>query len=579
MEEIRQLQRELTDYFNLYRDGHGHHWHPGIRRREIAKIDFPNKRKYPGHHRATPTVHKTYRIREVWGEKGPKETQYNAMKAANRLGARMETAGFRFIKILGWGGLGVACLFEVANPQGQVQKVVCKMDLHRGYNLIAREIENHLRVAGAKHVIQRVVLQGPPRAATAGGATPAPNLNVQFEIPALGRPVDDDEFDDLVALDTDEIEKDMNQGIGDDEEMVVLDRGEVIEEIKHDTQQALDADQSVLFIEFMSRGRLDDYICNASKRMVNFPDLVLWQLFDCLVKGVIGMAYPDAFQPRGSNPKTQNIPQFSETVRRLPVLQPHSKYDTMVHYDIDPLNMTRKEQFTDEWDYINSTPLASRTLTAGNFSWWTNLYQVALVMWQCIAQCHIEQPPVLEKVPLTFPDGSTRGIWTYGGYMVRPRQSGWQIDEALRHLVARCMAHIPADRPSLAELESEIGKRISGLNHATREVVEAKRWVTDHIKGPVPLPAGPPLQVDPLNQLPRDKIAEFEAARELFIHGKGPLPTGFGIGNVIGELGAAGGGMTEAQRVEMNRIVGTRRVGRGAALFNQWAPSAVRKLW
>ncbi len=48
------------------------------------------------------------------------------------------------------------------------------------------------------------------------------------------------------------------------------------------------------------------------------------------------MAYPDAFQPIDSDPKTEDIPLVNE---RSKGLEPKTKYDdTIVHFDIDPLN-------------------------------------------------------------------------------------------------------------------------------------------------------------------------------------------------------------------------------------------------
>lgn len=43
----------------------------------------------------------------------------------------------------------------------------------------------------------------------------------------------------------------------------------------------LDTDPSVLFIEFMSRGRLDTYLSTAATQDTPFPSQVLWQIFDC----------------------------------------------------------------------------------------------------------------------------------------------------------------------------------------------------------------------------------------------------------------------------------------------------------
>ncbi|KAK4122014.1 hypothetical protein N657DRAFT_682481 [Parathielavia appendiculata] len=125
-----------------------------------------------------------------------------------------------------------------------------------------------------------------------------------------------------------------------------------------------------------------------------FPDQVLCQMFDCLFRAVIGMAYPDAFQPVGPDPKTQSFPTVSESCTKFPPLTSHCQRETNVHVDIDPLNVLVGEFYenernmiadlglatvfdggyrstTEKWDYVNSTPQAARYRTAGNYNWWT----------------------------------------------------------------------------------------------------------------------------------------------------------------------------------------------------------------
>ncbi|KAK3317663.1 hypothetical protein B0T19DRAFT_469417 [Cercophora scortea] len=85
-------------------------------------------------------------------------------------------------------------------------------------------------------------------------------------------------------------------------------------------------------------------------------------------------------------------------------------------------------QFTDERDYVNSTPIPSRTLTAGDFNWWTNLYQVDL-------------------------------MGAYGKFAL---------------VASTCPPTALRFTELESEIGSEIGKRVSGLDHAAREVVEAK---------------------------------------------------------------------------------------------------------
>jgi hypothetical protein len=58
------------------------------------------------------------------------------------------------------------------------------------------------------------------------------------------------------------------------------------------------------------------------------------------------MAYPDAFQPVGSDPKTQTLPTVSESCTGFPPLTSHCQRETIVHFDIDPLNGAYKTSWS-----------------------------------------------------------------------------------------------------------------------------------------------------------------------------------------------------------------------------------------
>lgn len=149
---------------------------------------------------------------------------------------------------------------------------------------------------------------------------------------------------------------------------------ELKERAERDEMSKLNADETVLFIEYMSRGRLEDYMGKMAAWKKPFPNEILWQVFDCckcwfigevredteadtfaVFRGVIGMAYPNGFQPVGSDPATDIIPQVSETCEGLKSIlgmQETSEYPftlsqlsdktltlfEVVHFDICPLN-------------------------------------------------------------------------------------------------------------------------------------------------------------------------------------------------------------------------------------------------
>lgn len=67
----------------------------------------------------------------------------------------------------------------------------------------------------------------------------------------------------------------------DDDEFEVLDKDEIMKDITTDTTRELNTNKRVLFLEYMPRGRFDDYIGKASLSRTPFPDLVLWEIFGC----------------------------------------------------------------------------------------------------------------------------------------------------------------------------------------------------------------------------------------------------------------------------------------------------------
>ncbi|KAK3312779.1 hypothetical protein B0H66DRAFT_504724, partial [Apodospora peruviana] len=326
-----------------------------------------------------------------------------------------------------------------------------------------------------------------------------------------------------------------NIGSSDDEfeGLTVLDRDQTMADIKMDTREELDTGGNVLFIEYMSRGRFDNYLCQtAIYRSDAFPTKVLWQIFDCLFRGIVGLAYPHAFQPPGSNPQTDVIAQVSETSAGLPVLTSYCPHETIIHFDIDPLNILvgdfdsnehnispiikladygpvkvfsgrttprdafqswkvrshgktgpkPPEQFSEEWDYVNSTPQAAYQQTAGNYSWWTNLYQIALVMWSAITLCHVEYPPVAEEFNIDHPEGTTTKEWGYGDYLFDQKFS--HIDHELRNVVALCLNYNPTRRPAMQMIEATIAKHLT----PSPEDRFAQVWAARRFDGPSPPP-------------------------------------------------------------------------------------------
>lgn len=147
VDEVRQYQRELTDYFKFWRRGERHMHHLQLRKDAIANIKFPAKGRWPGFDRKhAPARHRPMRINNAWAEGGPDVLKNNAIAANSRLISRMKVAGFAFKKILGWGGLGVASLFEAIDGTDPTKRalVVCKLDLYNDHPCVVHEIGMHM---------------------------------------------------------------------------------------------------------------------------------------------------------------------------------------------------------------------------------------------------------------------------------------------------------------------------------------------------------------------------------------------------------------------------------------------------
>ena len=68
------------------------------------------------------------------------------------------------------------------------------------------------------------------------------------------------------------------------------------------------------------------------------------------------------------------------------------------------LNVRLQEQFTTEWKHVTRYPPLSAKV-AGKYSWKTNMFQLAQVMWCLITHCQPPDGPVPELVSLQ-PQGS-----------------------------------------------------------------------------------------------------------------------------------------------------------------------------
>lgn len=109
-------------------------------------------------------------------------------------------------------------------------------------------------MAGAKHIVARVALQGPAKHNPFPSKVPGQTATTFDGI--LGNM--SNEFGGPAALTKD----------------VAVDQMEAI-------KRHLDADENLLFIEFMRRGNIDTYLEKLGAQRLRFPNAILWQIFQC----------------------------------------------------------------------------------------------------------------------------------------------------------------------------------------------------------------------------------------------------------------------------------------------------------
>ncbi|KAH8904774.1 kinase-like protein [Coniochaeta sp. PMI_546] len=512
------LQKTSTDFFHLWRAGYDEAQKYDRQKRAaiLRHMRFPRSGEWVGHQEMNwgPPLHRIVKKARRRRDRYRDQANRNAMA----LDQNLQFADLRVGRILGWGGLGIACEVDGTKPNGETLKVVCKVALHgTEQEAMAKEKRNHIETAGARHIVQRVVLEENPRRTTSSsreGRSKKPRAST------LGS---------------------VGEGVA---EMTDVDRARVMEDVRNFNRRMLrkqlDARDDMLFIEFMQRGDLYGCLCKASMSDTPFPDQLLWQIFDCLFKGVIAMAYPGIWHNPEEDPEHHNVSQKTESCEHLWELDQVDS--TMVHFDLDPQNILigdfdgdehsilpvvkiadlglclnvdirfrndphrmwaarrrgkftiyTPEQFTEEWDYVRRTPFSEHGVqkaTAGNYHWWTNLYQVAQVMWQLITLHSIEYPPVAVPYDTELPDGTLETQWSYGTGLLDPHYD--YVDRDLRELVMSCMNHNPTDRPDMPHIEEVLREKIHRQGEMSAEERKAVQDFCVQLFADPPPPAAVP---------------------------------------------------------------------------------------
>lgn len=133
---------------------------------------------------------------------------------------------------------------------------------------------------------------------------------------------------------------------------------------------------------------------------------------------------------------------------------------------------------------MNGHELGTGTELAGNFNGSTNIFQVALVMWQILTTLFPPEPPTAVRAgglpaaycPMLLDGPGQRGDDENGG------DFAW-IDIHLRRTVYRCLSHDQAHRPRLATLLRDAKKR-AAMTFSDFSENEIRDWVRKTFPSP-----------------------------------------------------------------------------------------------
>ncbi|TLD18203.1 hypothetical protein PspLS_10520 [Pyricularia sp. CBS 133598] len=378
----------------------------------------------------------------------------------------LAAAGFEFEKFLGVGGHGLAALFKCLDRFGQTRRVVVKMDLYPTPATadygLVREKNLLTKMAGRMHILQRVSLD---------------------------------------RLRANMLSSDLRT-------------------------KALDESGHILVLEFMGKGDVDKLICTLVERNLNLNSQILWQIFKCLFKGCIAMAWPDENEPpyagavvsetsRGLETDADEYADFNEASSRA-----------IVHFDIDPCNIligdvdpngvehdalpvfkigdfgvaeivNRDDVYPDIYEspYYERQRDPTNTLysTAGRYNKYHNIYQIAVVMWCLITKVRVPLP----KLEMVY-DADGTAVYTYGKELMGPQYD--HIDKDLRQTLCHCLAHDPDMRPNFETLETIINKKTDPRSWDQRMRGETEMLRKELFSNPSPV--APPAPQNPSPQGP-----------------------------------------------------------------------------
>lgn len=403
-DKLRRAKQLYTDYFTEFRRGLGHSYNRDRREHIIDNTVHPKLRRWGGLRDPFLAARGPRITRNPAIFPGPMPESPGLLAPAARakleeaysttfnLNRDFTPANVSFQKILGHGGFGVAALFALYDLTGREFRLVVKADIRRdGGDTITKERNNMILMAGAKHVVQRILLAAFPwpqdrpepinyflvsqrwaiklfififrvvwllilflvqaimwllanllrllqNENMAADANPDP-ANNQAPQPDPSQPVPAQP-----GSSQPDNPQDPRLGIG---SLNILNLWPVLPWENAEpgidgrirlNRQRLDQRQDIIAMEFLKFGDLGTWIgkmvrLNSTQPRQLFSEKVAWIIFECLWRGCVALAHPKGFY-QGKDPLTSQIPIMTESSRSSTV----DDGNPMVHFDLDPQN-------------------------------------------------------------------------------------------------------------------------------------------------------------------------------------------------------------------------------------------------
>ncbi len=132
------------DFYEFWRRGDARKWKSHERRVEWEKIKLPLSGQWPGFSSVIQRTGKRamYRVQKSKQSSKSQARMMAGLKEVERV-KKWFGAGFKFKKMLGFGGIGMATLFTKVDADGTELDFVAKVDLDPSNNHIKEEIMNH----------------------------------------------------------------------------------------------------------------------------------------------------------------------------------------------------------------------------------------------------------------------------------------------------------------------------------------------------------------------------------------------------------------------------------------------------